>query len=37
MLQSNIDVQREAGFLKEPLDIGNYVDLGLVREAGGRL
>jgi sulfonate transport system substrate-binding protein len=37
MLQTNIDLQRDAGFLKEPIDIANYVDLGLVREAGRRL
>ena len=37
MLQANIDLQRETGFLKEPIDVANYVDLGLVREAGRRL
>jgi len=36
-LQSNIDVQRELGFLKGPIDIQKYADLSLVREAAQRL
>jgi NitT/TauT family transport system substrate-binding protein len=37
LLQANIDLQREVGFLKEPIDITKYVDLSFVQEAGGRL
>lgn len=36
-LQANIDLQREVGFLKEPLDIRNYIDLDAVKEAAARL
>jgi ABC-type nitrate/sulfonate/bicarbonate transport system substrate-binding protein len=36
-LQANIDLQREVGFLKEALDIQNYLDLGIVKEAAQRL
>jgi sulfonate transport system substrate-binding protein len=36
-LQSNIDVQRELGFLKGPIDIEKYADLSIVREAAQRL
>jgi NitT/TauT family transport system substrate-binding protein len=36
-LQANIDLQREVGFLKEAIDIQNYVDLGILREAAQRL
>src|SRR5215471_7354852 len=36
-LQSNIDVQRDLGFLKGPLDVQKYADLSLVREAAQRL
>jgi NitT/TauT family transport system substrate-binding protein len=36
-LQSNIDVQRELGFLKRPLDVNKYADLSLVREAARRI
>src|ERR1700730_6092572 len=36
-LQSNIDVQRDLGFLKRPIDVGTYADLSLVREAAQRL
>ena len=32
-LQANIDVQRDLGFLKGPIDVQKYVDLSLVREA----
>ena len=36
-LQSNIEVQRELGFLKGPIDIPKFADLSLVREAAERL
>jgi ABC-type nitrate/sulfonate/bicarbonate transport system substrate-binding protein len=36
-LQSNIEVQRQLGFLKGPIGIPNYADLSLVREAAGRM
>ena len=36
-LQSNIEVQRELGFLKGPIEVAKYTDLGIVREAAGRL
>ena len=36
-LQSNIEVQRELGFLKGPIDIQKYTDLSLVQEAAARL
>jgi sulfonate transport system substrate-binding protein len=36
-LQSNIDVQRDLGFLKGPLDVQRYADLSMVREAAQRL
>jgi ABC-type nitrate/sulfonate/bicarbonate transport system substrate-binding protein len=36
-LQSNIDVQRELGFLKGPIDVQKYADLSLVREAAQRV
>jgi sulfonate transport system substrate-binding protein len=36
-LQSNIDVQRELGFLKGPIDVDKYADLSVVREAAQRL
>jgi sulfonate transport system substrate-binding protein len=36
-LQANIDLQREAGFLKQPLDVRHYLDLGLIEEAARRL
>ena len=36
-LQANIDVQRDLGFLKGPIDVQKYVDLSLVREAAARL
>ena len=36
-LQANVDLQREAGFLKHPLDVRNYLDLGLIEEAARRL
>ena len=35
-LQKNVDVQRELGFLKEPLNVKSYVDMSLVEEAGKR-
>ena len=36
-LQANIEVQRELGFLKGPIDIQKYTDLSLVQEAAARL
>jgi sulfonate transport system substrate-binding protein len=36
-LQSNIDVQRELGFLKGPIDIQKYADLSIVKEAAARV
>jgi NitT/TauT family transport system substrate-binding protein len=36
-LQSNIDVQRDLGFLRGPIDVQKYADLSLVREAAQRL
>jgi ABC-type nitrate/sulfonate/bicarbonate transport system substrate-binding protein len=36
-LQSNIDVQRDLGFLKGPIDVQKYADLSVVREAAQRL
>jgi sulfonate transport system substrate-binding protein len=36
-LQGNIDVQRDLGFLKAPLDVQKYADLSLVREAAQRV
>ena len=36
-LQSNIDEQKKLGFIKERIDVANYVDLSLVEEAAKRL
>jgi NitT/TauT family transport system substrate-binding protein len=36
-LQSNIDLERQEGFVKSPIDIKKYVDLSLVGEAAARL
>ena len=36
-LQSNIDAQRDLGFLKGPIDVRKYADLSIVREAAARL
>ena len=36
-LQSNIDVQRDLGFIKEPIDVKKYVDLSIVKEAAARV
>jgi sulfonate transport system substrate-binding protein len=36
-LQANIDVQRELGFLKGPIDIQKYADLSVVKEAAARV
>jgi sulfonate transport system substrate-binding protein len=36
-LQSNIDVQRDLGFLKGPIDVQKYADLSVVREAAQRV
>jgi sulfonate transport system substrate-binding protein len=36
-LQANVDLQRETGFLKHPLDVRHYLDLRLIEEAARRL
>jgi sulfonate transport system substrate-binding protein len=36
-LQANLNTQRELGFLKATVEVGHYVDLSLVKEAGARL
>jgi len=36
-LQRNVDVTRELGFVKKPIDIKKYTDLSLVQEAAKRL
>ena len=36
-LQANINLQREVRFLKEAIDIQNYVDLSIIKEAAQRL
>jgi sulfonate transport system substrate-binding protein len=36
-LQSNIDAQRDLGFLKGPIDVAKYADLSIVREAAARV
>ena len=36
-LQRNVDIVRELGFVKKPIDIKKYADLSLVREAAKRL
>ncbi len=36
-LQKNIDVQRELGFLKNKIDVKQYVDMSLAEEAGRRV
>jgi len=36
-LQSNIDAQRELGFLKGPIDVQKYADLSIARDAAARL
>ena len=36
-LQSNIETQRQLGFLDKPIDVAAYADLSYVKEAGGRL
>jgi NitT/TauT family transport system substrate-binding protein len=36
-MQSNINLQRELGFLKNALDVQKYADLSIVKEAAGRL
>jgi len=36
-LQANIDLQRELGFLKGPIDARKHADLSVVREAGKRV
>jgi NitT/TauT family transport system substrate-binding protein len=36
-LQANIDLQRELGFLKAPIDVAQFAELGPVKEAAARL
>jgi ABC-type nitrate/sulfonate/bicarbonate transport system substrate-binding protein len=36
-LQSNIDAQRDLGFLKGPINVQKYADLSIVREAAARM
>lgn len=36
-LQANIDVQRDVGFLKAKIEVKNFVDLSIVKEAAQRL
>jgi NitT/TauT family transport system substrate-binding protein len=36
-LQTNVDLQRRLGFLRAPLEVAKYADLGLVKEAAQRL
>jgi sulfonate transport system substrate-binding protein len=36
-LQANVDLQHQLGFLRSPLQVKKYADLGIVKEAGERL
>ena len=36
-LQRNIDVQRDLGFLEGKIDVAEYADLGLIKEAASRV
>jgi sulfonate transport system substrate-binding protein len=36
-LQANLNTQHELGFLKTTVEVGSYVDLSLIKEAGARL
>jgi len=36
-LQANVDLQQRLGFLRAPLDVNKYADLGIVKEAVQRL
>jgi ABC-type nitrate/sulfonate/bicarbonate transport system substrate-binding protein len=36
-MQSNINLQKELGFLKSGVDVAKYADLSVVKEAGTRL
>jgi sulfonate transport system substrate-binding protein len=36
-LQANLNTQHELGFLKATVQVGDYIDLSLVKEAGARL
>lgn len=36
-LQRNVDVQRQLGFIRRPVDVAKYADLSLVKEAAARL
>jgi sulfonate transport system substrate-binding protein len=37
ILQKNLDMQHEQGFLKTPIDVKNYVDMSYIDEAAKRL
>jgi sulfonate transport system substrate-binding protein len=37
VLQANMDLQRELGFLKSQIDVKKYAELSLIKEAGARL
>ena len=37
ILQKNLDMQHQSGFLKTPLDVKPYMDLSLVDDAAKRL
>ena len=36
-LQANVDLQKQLGFLRAPLEVSKYVDLSLVKDAAARL
>jgi sulfonate transport system substrate-binding protein len=36
-LQANVDLQHQLGFLRSPLEVKNYADLGIAKEAAQRL
>jgi NitT/TauT family transport system substrate-binding protein len=36
-LQTNVDLAKELGFLKAPVEVAKYADLSLVQEAAKRL
>ena len=36
-LQQNVDLAKQLGFLRAPLDVGKYADLTIAKDAGKRL
>jgi hypothetical protein len=36
-LEANIDLQHEVGFLRDPINVHDNVDLSLIKEAAQRL